>query len=121
MIKKTVHYRDTVWLQGNNVIEDLLNSAYEEAGEGGSAIVFETYNELSCSINRLTAGDSATVFHLTVFERGGRAAVIDLIRRSHDSVPTNSDGEEYVDTQVFALVSGNDILFISHNRTAHDS
>lgn len=117
-MKKTVHYRRAVWT-GNpdrtlgEVIESGLSLVSPQ-----TLPIFDIGSQLKCMIARRQILYGARYLHFVCYEEGAPVAVINTQVDSPvaDADEQDPDGEtEYIQAQLFCLISGNNIIWATHN------
>lgn len=121
-MRKSAHYRRAVWFNdGNFDLQSALNVALDE---WNGTDVFRIFDDTDCMIARRFDVNRRLFISLIAFERGAGAAVIPAVRADAD-IDTDEanapDGMEYVQAQLLCLVSGDDLLWTTHNSSIRET
>lgn len=121
---KSAHYRRAVWFEGNEsefseVMENCLNNP-----NAGNHPVFRISDDLECVVVRHHALAGRTFLHFVSYEQGAGAAVIPAVLGANDIDPNEAappNGTEFIRSQLYLLVEGNDIIWTTHNSALREN
>lgn len=118
---KTAHYRlSSVVIGEQCVLADAISTVQENYPARGFP-VFEFKPSIDCIVARHEAIGHLQFLHLVTFERGAGAAVIEVIQNAAVDEQPAPDEKEFIQSQLFLLCEGADIIWCSHNNVLRDS
>ncbi|WP_306016909.1 hypothetical protein [Oceanicaulis sp. MMSF_3324] len=121
-MKKTAHYRYAAWFNEGHALEPILRECLEAVADE-IAPDFDVWGDQRCTIARRPAGDGELFLHMVTYEQGAPAAVIEAAlagRERQTDTESPPDGKEYIQSQVFLLIRGNDVVWTTHNSTLRE-
>jgi len=119
-MKKSAHYRHCQWLQDESLIlRTVLDDTFDAiVGPDGFAD-YQVGPGLRCIVVRRDAGQNQSYFHFIIYEQGSCAAVVSLVNTDLAEVDPPDDSE-FIESQLFLLVRGNNALYTTHNKALRD-
>ncbi|WP_125182697.1 hypothetical protein [Minwuia thermotolerans] len=116
---KTAHFRRAIWFSDfKGTLQGALHSCLKDVADGDPLPVFSLPDGDSCVIARRDISRTPVFLHLVKFEKGASAAVIQAAATAPfaEAEPANPpDGREFIHTQLFVAVRGNDLVWTLHN------
>ncbi len=117
-MKKTVHYRRVVWFDKvKQTLGEMLSDCLEKI-QDDVLPTFDVGNSIECLLARRTEIDGEWYLHFVTYERGAPVAVINTSIQANSVEASEQDTEgdnEFIISQLFCLISRNDILWVTHN------
>jgi len=126
-MNKVSHYRIAVFDtdSSTNVLANKLNAGFARIDVDAKGIAVLSYADgLECLIRRTSPTQNSNLFHFVIYEENSRAAVISLTEDLADikigEVAPNDENDEFIKSQLFLYVQGNDVLYVTHNNAIRD-
>jgi hypothetical protein len=117
-MKKTAHYRRAIWTDNSKKLSKILKSCLGTV-PSSTAHLFNVDDDLDCVVAASTTSSEPIFLQLVTYEAGAPAPVIaanvtssGLLRADTANAP---QGKEYIRSQLFCVVGGNDVVWTSHN------
>lgn len=121
-LKKTAHYRRASQTIGeNNLLQNSLDSCRDSYPDNAYP-VFSFKNNVDAIIaSHESDGLGRDYLHLVTFEEGAGAAVIQTIRRAGVAEEPAPNEKQFIQSQVYMVCRGNDVVYTTHNSPVRDS
>ncbi|MBL4645272.1 MAG: hypothetical protein JKY99_02305 [Rhizobiales bacterium] len=122
-MKKTSHYRRAIWMDSvNDTLSDVIEARIVDIDENIQT-VFQTSGDFSCMLARRSIHGNVRFLHFVTYEEGAPVAIINtqIQDGAADADEQDPEGEnEYILSQLFCLISGNNIIWVTHNDALRD-
>ncbi|GAB4237183.1 MAG: hypothetical protein Kow0032_22790 [Methyloligellaceae bacterium] len=121
-MKKTAHYRRAVWFsESPQPLSTVLKNCFQNTPESVAPVY--PFGTESCVVAKRSINTGPIFLHLVTYEGGAPAAVIvEATDTGSWEADTEEppDGREFIRSQLFCLVRGNDVVWTAHNGTLRD-
>jgi len=118
-MKKTAHYRRVIWFSDSpRPLGTVLKEFLDKVPTTELPPVFSHANEYDCVIARRSIANEPLFLQFVVYERGAPAAIIPeatAVEALEAGIANPPEGTEFIQSQLFCIVRGNDVLWTSHN------
>jgi len=120
-LQKTAHYRRASHFDGQSMfLQAAINSCQDNYKSHGFP-VFKVKNDLDCIVAKHKTDAGCDFLHLVTYERGAGAAVIETITNTSVTEQPAPNTKEFIQSQVFILCSGDNVLWTTHSNALRDS
>ncbi|WP_304951454.1 hypothetical protein [Sulfitobacter sp.] len=121
-LKKTAHYRRASQTIGEG---DTLQHSLDVCKDGYPAAAYPAF-PFKNGVDAIVASHERDRFgrdylHLVTFEEGAGAAVIQTIRRAGVAEEPAPHEKQFIQSQVYIVCRGNDVVYTTHNSPVRDS
>ncbi len=122
-MKKSAHYRRAVWLRhrGHTITGKLVELLRELPG--GQTHEFQYQDGLDGVVNWSNLDVDPLHLWFITYERGAPVPIVPEPGRGANltvDIADPPDGSEYIQSQLFCVMSGNDLVWTSHNSTLRE-
>ena len=119
-LRKTAHYRRAAHAVGESMfLQSALNSCQDNYQSVGFP-VFELKPDVDCVVASHKVKSGRDFLHLVTFERGAGAAVIQTLQSAEVDEAPAPQSKEFIQSQLFLLCSGDNLLWTTHNNSLRD-
>ena len=121
MIQKSAHYRTAAWFQPNGPLSRVMTDMFNNFQDGVTPVF--RFEDMDAVVANRQSGDGEFLLNIVLVERGASAAVIEWVR-DRDALDAEEasapDGTEFVQTQLFLMIRGDDVVWVIHNQTIRE-
>lgn len=123
-MKKVAHYRRAIWVKKTtSTLGKMLLDGFSKVPDG-DAPVFSHASELDCVIARRSTIAQPLFLQFVLYEKGAPAPIISAATDAAN-IATNKakapQGSEFILSQLFCVVRGDDVVWTSHNNPIRES
>ncbi|MBL4907383.1 MAG: hypothetical protein JKX94_08025 [Sneathiella sp.] len=120
-MKKAAHYRRAVQINGEiSTIQAVINQCQDQYPDDAYPN-FQFKNGTDCIVAKHASTRGRDFVHLVTYERGAGAAVIETLQNPTVDEQPAPEQKEFIQSQMFLICSGNNLIWTVHNSPVRDS